>query len=57
MALCCRASGNLEAVAQPSALPVSLRLPHGSGCYFARSAVPETPGLLQENRAYDPTHH
>ena len=41
MALCCRAYGNLEAVAQPSALSVGLRLPRDSGCYFARSAVPE----------------
>ena len=57
MALCCRAYGNLEAVAQPSALSVGLRLPRDSGCYFARSAVPETPGLLQENLARDPTHH
>ena len=39
MALCCRAHGNLEALTQPSALSVGLRLPHGIGCNFARSAV------------------
>ena len=57
MALCCRAHGNLEALTQPSALSVGLRLPHGIGCDFARSAVPETPRLLQENLARDPTYH
>ena len=57
MALCCRAHGNLKAVAQPSALFVGLRLPRDSGCDVARSAVPETPGLLQENLARDPTYH